>query len=126
MLRRWPRTSPQLAGPAAARGHVDQRPVHFIDNAVERGWVYGSLMFGDTPVRTGYLLVGMLKTPSLRNALLAISRSSSASSPTTCADRFADRGGSPEDGWRQRRQRRRARERPAAPSPRPPWASRRR
>ena len=36
-----------------------------VENAVERGWVYGSLMFGDRQVRTGYLLVGALKTPSL-------------------------------------------------------------
>jgi type VI secretion system protein VasG len=46
----------------------------FISNAVERGWVYGSLMFGDTQVRTGHLIIGMLKTPSLRGALLAISK----------------------------------------------------
>ncbi|MEX8496337.1 type VI secretion system ATPase TssH [Leptothrix ochracea] len=45
-----------------------------VENAVERGWVYGSLMFGDTQVRTGYLLIGLLKTASLRNALLAISK----------------------------------------------------
>jgi type VI secretion system protein VasG len=46
----------------------------FVDSAVERGWVYASLMFGDTQVRTGYILVGLLKTASLRNALLAISK----------------------------------------------------
>ena len=46
----------------------------FIANAVERGWVYGSLMFGDNQVRTGHLLIGMLKTPSLRGALMAISK----------------------------------------------------
>ncbi|MBC7704681.1 MAG: type VI secretion system ATPase TssH, partial [Rhodoferax sp.] len=45
-----------------------------ITNAVERGWVYGSLMFGDSAVRTGYVLLGMLKTSFLRNALFAISR----------------------------------------------------
>ncbi|HPE03445.1 MAG TPA: type VI secretion system ATPase TssH [Thauera sp.] len=45
-----------------------------ITNAIERGWVYGSLMFGDNAVRTGYLLLGMLKTTYLRNALYAISR----------------------------------------------------
>ena len=43
-------------------------------NAVERAWVYSTLMFGDRQVRTGHLMVGMLKTPSLRNALMAISR----------------------------------------------------
>lgn len=33
-----------------------------IEEAVERGWVYGTLMFGETQVRTGHLVVGMLKT----------------------------------------------------------------
>jgi type VI secretion system protein VasG len=46
----------------------------YIENAVERGWVYGSLMFGETQVRTGHLIVGALKTTSLRNALLNISK----------------------------------------------------
>src|SRR5882724_590896 len=32
-----------------------------VENAVERGWVYATLMFGDSQVRTGYLLVGMVK-----------------------------------------------------------------
>ena len=41
-----------------------------VENAVERGWVYATLMFGDSQVRTGHLIVGMLKTPSLRNALI--------------------------------------------------------
>ena len=45
-----------------------------VENAVERAWVYATLMFGDRQVRTGHLMVGMLKTPSLRNALMAISR----------------------------------------------------
>jgi type VI secretion system protein VasG len=44
-----------------------------IEEIVERGWVYGSLMFGDQHIRTGHLLVGALKTPVLRNALLAMS-----------------------------------------------------
>src|SRR5207302_1681590 len=45
-----------------------------LDDAGQRGWVYATLMFGDTSIRTGHLLVGTLKTPSLRNALMAISR----------------------------------------------------
>src|SRR4051812_46290481 len=44
-----------------------------IENAVERGWVYGTLMFGEMQVRSGHLIVGMLKTASLRNALFNIS-----------------------------------------------------
>jgi type VI secretion system protein VasG len=45
-----------------------------LDDAVQRGWVYATLMFGDSSIRTGHLVVGMLKTPSLRNSLFAISR----------------------------------------------------
>jgi type VI secretion system protein VasG len=45
-----------------------------VESAVERGWVYATLMFGESSIRTGHLMVGMLKTPSLRNALVAISR----------------------------------------------------
>src|SRR5690242_15883200 len=45
-----------------------------VEDAVERGWVYATLMYGDNSVRTGHLIVGMLKTPELRNVLLALSR----------------------------------------------------
>ena len=44
-----------------------------LDDAVERGWVYGTLMFKESQVRTGHLIFGMLKTPPLRNVLLGIS-----------------------------------------------------
>src|SRR4029077_938758 len=46
----------------------------YVENAVERGWVLATLMFGESPVRTGHLLIGILKTASLRNALMGISR----------------------------------------------------
>jgi len=46
----------------------------WVENAVERAWVYASLMFGDGQVRTGHLIVGLLKTASMRNALLSISK----------------------------------------------------
>jgi type VI secretion system protein VasG len=44
-----------------------------IDDAAERGWVYATLLFKESAVRTGHLLVGMLKTSALRNQLYAIS-----------------------------------------------------
>src|SRR5579863_6437470 len=70
-----------------------------VEEAVERGWVYGTLMFGDAQVRTGYLLVGMLKTPSLRNSLNAISKEFAKINLDTLTDRFAEVvKGSPEDG----------------------------
>ena len=61
----------------------------FIDSAVERAWVYGSLMFGERQIRTGHLLVGMLKTASLRGALIAISKQFERIDPDDLAGRFA-------------------------------------
>jgi type VI secretion system protein VasG len=45
-----------------------------LEEAVERGWVYGSLLFDAAQVRGAHLVVGALKTPSLRNAWRGISR----------------------------------------------------
>ena len=44
-----------------------------LEDATERGWVWGSLLFNASQVRTGFLILGMLKTPTLRNILFAIS-----------------------------------------------------
>ena len=69
-----------------------------VENAVERGWVYGTLMFGDSRVRTGHLIVGILKTPSMRNALLGISREFERIRVDTLTEEFARIvRGSPED-----------------------------
>jgi type VI secretion system protein VasG len=70
-----------------------------VENAVERGWVYGTLMFGESQVRTGHLVVGLLKTPSLRNALLNISRQFEHVKPDVLSDDFGKIvSGSPEAG----------------------------
>ena len=45
-----------------------------IENAIERAWTYATLQFGEAQVRTGYIVVGMLKTQSLRNPLLQLSK----------------------------------------------------
>jgi type VI secretion system protein VasG len=72
-----------------------------VENAVERGWVYATLMFGDAQVRTGHLTVGILKTPSLRNALMAISRQFEGVKLDALTEDFASIvKGSPEDGLR--------------------------
>ena len=69
-----------------------------VENAVERGWVYGTLMFGETQVRTGHLLFGMMKTPSLRNVLLGISKQFERIKTEQLADEFARIvSGSPEE-----------------------------
>ena len=44
-----------------------------IDSATERAWVYGSLKYGARKIRGGHLLLGILKTHSLRNVLYGIS-----------------------------------------------------
>src|SRR4051794_24131822 len=59
-----------------------------IEEAVERAWVFGTLMFGVTQIRTGHLLLGMLKTPNLRNALFAISRQWEKIKPDALSDEF--------------------------------------
>ncbi|MBL4764866.1 MAG: type VI secretion system ATPase TssH [Colwellia sp.] len=44
-----------------------------IEDSIERAWVYGSLVYGDSKVRIGYVILGMLKTRELKNSLLNIS-----------------------------------------------------
>ena len=69
-----------------------------VESAVERGWIYATLMFGESRVRTGHLLVGMLKTSSLRNALIGISRQFERVKPDTLTDEFQRIvAGSPEE-----------------------------
>jgi type VI secretion system protein VasG len=40
-----------------------------IDHAIERSWLYATLLYGDSVIRSGYLLVGLLKTTELRSVL---------------------------------------------------------
>ena len=59
-----------------------------IEDAIERAWVFATLMFGAGQVRTGHLMFGMLKTPHLRNALTAISRQWEKVKPDALSDDF--------------------------------------
>jgi len=45
-----------------------------IENSIERAWVYATLQFGEAHVRTGTLMIGMMKSTNLRNILLSISK----------------------------------------------------
>jgi type VI secretion system protein VasG len=45
-----------------------------LEESVERAWVYGTLMFGESQVRSGHLIIGLLKTTGLRNALYGMSK----------------------------------------------------
>jgi len=60
-----------------------------MEEAVERGWVFGTLLFGESQVRTGHLIVGILKTPGLRNSLSAMSREFDKVKVEQLTDRFA-------------------------------------
>ncbi|MCG7913684.1 MAG: type VI secretion system ATPase TssH [Candidatus Thiodiazotropha weberae] len=72
-----------------------------VEEATERGWVYGTLMFGDSQVRTGYLMIGILKTNSLHNALLRISDQFKKLNIETLTNRFNEVvEGSPEEAMR--------------------------
>src|SRR5579863_9628453 len=44
-----------------------------VADALDRGWHYATLLFGETQIRTGHLLVAMLKSLELKRALLHIS-----------------------------------------------------
>jgi len=60
-----------------------------IPDAIERAWTYATLKFGEGQIRTGYLVIGMLKTPSLRNRLLGISRQFEKVKTEDLTDNFA-------------------------------------
>jgi type VI secretion system protein VasG len=69
-----------------------------VEEAVERGWVYSTLLFGEAQVRTGHLLVGILKTRGLRLAMESISREFSRINLDTLTSRFGKlTDGSPEE-----------------------------
>ena len=60
-----------------------------LEETVERAWVYATLMFGESQVRSGHLLVGMLKTANLRNGLYAVSRQFERIKADDLSERFA-------------------------------------
>jgi type VI secretion system protein VasG len=60
-----------------------------LEETVERAWVYGTLMFGETQVRSGHIVIGMLKTSNLRNALYAMSKQFEKIKVEALAESFA-------------------------------------
>ena len=59
-----------------------------IEEAIERAWVFATLLFSAGQIRTGHLLFGMLKSPNLRNALFALSRQWERVKPDALSDDF--------------------------------------
>ncbi|WP_133512691.1 type VI secretion system ATPase TssH [Candidatus Thiosymbion oneisti] len=69
-----------------------------VEEAVERGWVYGTLLFGESQVRTGHLVVGILKTRGLRAGLVNISKEFDKIGVDALTERFDELlSGSPEE-----------------------------
>ncbi|QYK42385.1 MAG: type VI secretion system ATPase TssH [Paracoccaceae bacterium] len=69
-----------------------------LENAVERAWVYGSLKYNSNQVRTGHIILGMLKTKELQGILYGITEQFRVIKADDLADNFAKAvEGSPED-----------------------------
>src|ERR1700730_933674 len=72
-----------------------------IEDAVERAWVWASIKYGDRQIRTGHIVLAMLKTPALKNVLLSVTREFEKIKPDQLADDFANIvKNSPEEGLR--------------------------
>ncbi|WP_334189556.1 type VI secretion system ATPase TssH [Noviherbaspirillum sp.] len=83
--------------PRGATSITDMSP--HIEDSIERAWVYGSLMYGGTQVRGAFLLVGMLKTTTLRSLLLHVSTQFQKIAPETLTSHLPEIvAGSPEHG----------------------------
>ena len=59
-----------------------------IEGCIKNGWLYGTLLFGQAQVRSGFLIVGLLQTQNLRNALVGISRQFERIKVEELADNF--------------------------------------
>jgi len=69
-----------------------------LDEACERAWVYSSLLYKEYSIRTGHLVLGMMKTSGLRNVLVSISKEFEKIKAEALGDEFnAICAGSPEE-----------------------------
>jgi len=83
-LHRFHRSARQIA----ARGDFDFRLVAHIEDATERAWVWSTLKFGAAQIRSGHLLLAILKNPSLKNVLVSSSREFDRVQPDRLAEEF--------------------------------------
>lgn len=60
-----------------------------VEDATERAWVWASLKFGATKIRTGHLVIAILKSRDLRNAFISLSREFDKIKVDTLIDDFA-------------------------------------
>lgn len=73
--------------PRGATSITDFSP--HLEELVQQAWLYSSLLYGETQIRTGYLAVGLTKTAGLRNVLLQISREFAKLKAEALSDDFA-------------------------------------
>jgi type VI secretion system protein VasG len=60
-----------------------------IEDSIKNGWLYGTLLYGQAQVRTGFLVIAMLKTKHLHSALVSISRQFDRIKEDDLVERFA-------------------------------------
>ncbi|MBU1354457.1 MAG: type VI secretion system ATPase TssH [Gammaproteobacteria bacterium] len=60
-----------------------------IETSIERGWVYATLMFNESQIRSAYWLSGMLRTRALANELRSISKELEKISEPALSDAFS-------------------------------------
>lgn len=69
-----------------------------IDSAIREAWLLATLKYGEASVRSGFIVLGMLKTPSLARQLTGISGEFARIKPDDLAEAMASiTAGSPED-----------------------------
>lgn len=69
-----------------------------VEESIEKGWLYASLKYANNQIRSGHLLIGIIKTPALRNKLLMISQEFKKINADSLVDDFSSIvQGSPED-----------------------------
>ena len=72
-----------------------------LEDAMERAWVWGSMLYSSNQVRTGHLILGMLKSHGLKNILTTVSPTLASINADDLADNFHQiTDGSPEDNMR--------------------------
>ena len=62
-----------VSGFAANRTEMPEISENIID-ALDRGWHYATLFFGETQIRTGHILVAVLKDLKMRRVLTGLSK----------------------------------------------------
>ena len=85
--------------PRGATAISDFSPL--IETALQQAYLYATLLYGEPQVRTGHLVVAFLRTDSLRNVFVGLSREFSKIKGEQLSDEFAKIvAGSPEDAMR--------------------------